>query len=57
MCVAFENLEGNALLSESLGETEPAQASSDNEYMHVDDFEVGNWESDSLLCFNEIANN
>lgn len=42
MCVAFENLEGNALLSESLGETEPAQASSDNEYMHVDDFEVGN---------------
>ena len=35
VCIALENLEGNALLPETLGEAEATEACSDNEYVHL----------------------
>lgn len=37
VCVTLENLERNALFSEALGEAEPTEASSNDEYVHLDD--------------------
>ena len=38
VCIALENLKGNTLLPKTLGETEPTEACSNNEYVHVDEY-------------------